>query len=51
MKFSDVFEEILFKFQQNKVDFIIAGGYAVIFHGYGRTTSDLDIWIIPKLNI
>ena len=39
------FEEILLVFNQNKVEFIIAGGYAVIFHGYGRTTGDLDIWV------
>jgi hypothetical protein len=24
---------------------MIVGGYAVIFHGYGRTTGDLDIWV------
>jgi predicted nucleotidyltransferase len=30
-----------------KVDFIIIGGYSVIFHGYMRTTGDLDIWLKP----
>jgi hypothetical protein len=29
------------------VDFILVGGYAVIFHGYSRTTGDLDIWLKP----
>ena len=29
------------------VEFILVGGYAVIFHGYGRTTGDLDIWLKP----
>ncbi len=30
-----------------KVDFIIIGGYAIIYHGYIRTTGDLDIWLKP----
>ncbi len=29
------------------VDFIIIGGYSVIFHGYKRTTGDIDIWLKP----
>ncbi len=24
---------------------MLVGGYAVIFHGYNRTTGDLDIWV------
>ena len=31
------------------VEYIIVGGYAVIYHGYNRTTGDLDIWINPIL--
>ena len=30
---------------QHEVEYLIVGGYAVIFHGYPRTTGDLDIWI------
>ena len=29
----------------NKVKFILVGGVAVNFHGYSRTTGDIDIWI------
>ena len=25
--------------------YILVGGYAVIIHGYNRTTGDLDIWV------
>ena len=32
---------------QNEVEFIVVGGYAVIYHGYHRTTGDLDIWLKP----
>lgn len=43
------FEEILSAFNKQKVEYMIAGGYAVIFHGYGRTTGDLDIWVKPSI--
>ncbi len=41
------FEEVLKEFNSCDVDYLIVGGYAVIFHGYGRTTGDIDIWINP----
>jgi predicted nucleotidyltransferase len=30
-----------------EVDFLLIGGYAVIFHGYIRVTADMDIWLKP----
>jgi hypothetical protein len=30
---------------RHAVDYLVIGGYAVIFHGYVRTTADLDIWV------
>lgn len=30
---------------EQKVRYILVGGYSVILHGYGRTTGDLDIWV------
>ena len=30
-----------------EVEFMLIGGYAVIYYGYGRTTEDLDIWLKP----
>ncbi len=47
MNLAENFEEILKAFNRFQVDYIIVGGYAVIFHGYGRTTGDLDIWVKP----
>ena len=29
------------------MDFLLIGGYAVNYHGYGRPTGDLDIWLRP----
>lgn len=32
-----------------EVRYLIVGGYAVIFHGYGRFTMDIDIWVEKSL--
>lgn len=29
------------------VEFILVGGYAVNYHGYNRTTGDMDVWLRP----
>ena len=41
------FLELLEKY---KVDFLLVGGYAVILHGYVRSTGDLDLWIDKSSN-
>lgn len=38
------FEEFLRLLAKQGVEFVIVGGYAVAFHGYVRTTQDLDIF-------
>jgi len=37
----------LISLNKNDVEYILVGGYTVIFHGYNRTTGDLDLWINP----
>ncbi|MEN9522347.1 MAG: hypothetical protein RL065_724 [Bacteroidota bacterium] len=32
---------------KHKVEFMLIGGYAVIFYGYRRTTGDMDLWLNP----
>jgi hypothetical protein len=39
--------EMLLRLTKHQVDFIIIGGYAVIYYGYGRSTNDMDIWLKP----
>ncbi len=39
------FQDFLKLLNSHKVDYLIIGGYAVGFHGYPRTTADIDIWI------
>ncbi len=41
-------QEILALLNKHNVRYLIIGGYAVIFHGYARTTGDLDIWLKPS---
>jgi hypothetical protein len=39
------FRRLLNSLNSNSVEYLLVGGYAVIFHGYVRTTGDMDIWI------
>ena len=39
------FKRLLSALASNKVDYLVVGDYAVIYHGYVRTTGDLDIWV------
>jgi predicted nucleotidyltransferase len=33
---------------KHEVNFLLVGGYAVIFYGYKRTTGDMDLWLEPN---
>ncbi len=48
--FIELHQKLIKKLIDGKVDFIIIGGYSVIFHGYKRTTGDVDIWLNPDNN-
>ena len=39
------FKDFVRLLTENKVEYLIVGGYAVGVHGYPRYTGDLDIWI------
>ncbi|CAD5256044.1 MULTISPECIES: nucleotidyltransferase [unclassified Imperialibacter] len=45
--FVESHQKLLIQLTKAEVDFIIIGGYSVIFHGYARTTGDIDIWLKP----
>lgn len=45
--FIDQHQQLLSLLLKYQVDFIIIGGYSVIYHGYARTTGDVDIWLRP----
>ena len=39
------FTDILSAFIEEKVEFLVVGGYAMAFHGFVRATGDIDLWI------
>lgn len=39
------FRDLLAAFVASRVEFVIVGGYAVIFHGRPRATKDLDLFV------
>jgi Nucleotidyltransferase of unknown function (DUF6036) len=43
--FNDHFREFIKALNDNKVEYILVGGMAVILHGYIRGTGDMDIWV------
>lgn len=46
--FNADFREFIQALNEAKVDYILVGGYAVVLHGYSRTTGDIDLWIKPS---
>jgi hypothetical protein len=45
--FNDFHRRFLIALLEHHVDFIVVGGLSVVFHGYIRTTGDMDLWIRP----
>src|ERR1700733_13373084 len=45
--FIELHQQLIKEMLDGGVEFIIIGGYSVIFHGYERTTGDIDIWLKP----
>jgi SPX domain protein involved in polyphosphate accumulation len=43
--FNNDFLDFLKLLEKHDVDFLLVGGYAVILHGYTRSTGDLDLWV------
>ena len=39
------FKEFIQLLNENNVDYLIIGGYALAFHGYLRYTQDIDFWV------
>ncbi len=43
--FQSDFNDFIFALNNSGTQYLVVGGYAVILHGYYRTTQDLDIWV------
>jgi hypothetical protein len=49
--FNPDFQEFLLALNKNEVNYVLIGGYSVIYHGFPRTTGDLDIFVeVSKSN-
>lgn len=44
------FKNLLFLLNKHSVSYMLIGGYAVIYYGYERNTTDMDIWLKPENN-
>lgn len=44
------FKEFLKLLNENKVQYLLIGGYAVGYYGYPRATPDMDIWIAMQVS-
>ena len=42
------FKELLASFNENAVEYLIVGGYALAHHGAPRFTGDLDLYVNPS---
>ena len=40
-------KKLLLALIKQNVEFILIGGYAVVYYGYSRATGDIDIWLKP----
>jgi hypothetical protein len=39
--------ELLQLLNKYQVEYLLIGGFAVVIHGYERTTGDMDLWLKP----
>lgn len=42
------FKDLLRIFNEERVEYLIVGGYALIKHSEPRYTKDLDLWVSPS---
>lgn len=45
--FDEYTRDVVIALNKSNVKYLVVGGYAVNFHGYHRTTGDIDLWIEP----
>jgi hypothetical protein len=43
--FNEDFRQFIQSLNNNNVEYLLVGGYAVILHGYIRSTGDMDVWV------
>jgi len=48
--FNPDFQEFLLALNKNEVNYVLVGGYSIIYHGFPRTTGDIDIFVEVSKN-
>lgn len=43
--FNEDFRDFIDALNKHEVEYLLVGGYAVILHGYRRSTGDMDVWV------
>jgi hypothetical protein len=43
--FNQDFQDFIEALNKAEAEYILVGGYAVILHGYIRSTADMDVWV------
>ncbi len=43
--FNQDFQDFIEALNRKGVEYLLVGGYAVILHGYIRSTADMDVWV------
>ena len=43
--FNNDFRDFIAALNEQEVEYMLVGGYAVILNGYRRSTGDMDIWV------
>lgn len=44
-RFTGFYRKVVDAFNENNVEYLIVGGFAVNYHGFFRSTADMDIWV------
>jgi len=47
-KKDDFYLKVIDAFNQEEVEYMVVGGFAVNFHGYNRSTGGLDLWVSKR---
>ena len=47
MKVHEDFKDFIEALNNNNVEYVIVGAFALAFHGHPRATGDIDIWVRP----
>ncbi len=48
--FNQDFMDFIDALNKAQVEYMLVGGYAVILHGFSRTTGDMDVWVKQSLD-